>query len=75
MNVYNPYGISLICGLLMYYLNAKDLPKNDQNKKEKKQNSLNYAFLTTIVVFFSMQYYSTNSSSVLEPTISTKFED
>lgn len=74
MNVYNPYVVSLICGLIIYYINAKDSPKSDQKKKEKKQNSLNYAFLTTILVFFSMLYYSTNSN-ILEPTLSTKFEE
>ena len=76
MDIKNPYIVSLCSGGLVYFMYNKNVPENapDTKKKEIKQMKLNYAFLTTLVVFLGMQYYS-NTSIEIEPVLKTKFED
>lgn len=76
MDIKNPYIVSLCSGGLVYIMYSKNLPENstDAKKKEVKQMKLNYAFLTSLVVFLVMQYYS-NSTVEIEPVLKTKFED
>ena len=71
MNIYNPYVASIISGIIVYLLNYKDTKKND---KQKKQTNLNYVFFAMIIVFIFMNYYN-SSSSILEPTLDSKFDD
>lgn len=73
MNMYNPYVVSLSAGLIVYMLTSSK-GKNEDNKT-KRQTNLNYVFLTSLIVFILMQYYSTNSTSTLEPTLDCKFDE
>lgn len=69
MNMNNPYVVSLSAGLLVYLYN-----KPNKQDKIKRQTNLNYVFLTSLIVFILMQYYSTNTTSI-EPTLDCKFEE
>ena len=71
MNMNNPYMVSLSAGLIVYMFTR---PKNKEDNKTKRQTNLNYVFLTSLIVFILMQYYSTNTTS-LEPTLDCKFEE
>lgn len=71
MDIYNPYIASIVSGLIVYMYNYKATSKDD---KTKKQTNLNYVFFTSIIVFIFMNYYN-STSSILEPTLDTKFDD
>lgn len=71
MDIYNPYIVSIISGLMVYFYNYRSTNKDN---KQNKQTNLNYVFLTSIVVFILMNYYNGNSS-ILEPTLDCKFDD
>ena len=71
MNIYNPYIASIISGIIVYLFNYKGTKKDD---KQKKQTNLNYVFFAMIIVFIFMNYYN-SSSSILEPTLDSKFDD
>jgi len=71
MNINNPYIVSLSAGLVVYLFSK---PKNKDDDKIKRQTNLNYVFLTSLIVFILMQYYSTNTTS-LEPTLNCKFDE
>ncbi len=71
MNINNPYFISLSAGLLVYILTK---PNSKDSDKTKRQTNLNYVFLTSLMTFIFMQYYSTNTVS-LEPTLDCKFDE
>lgn len=72
MNINNPYAVSLSAGLIVYIFTKPN--KKDSNDKTKRQTNLNYVFLTSLIVFILMQYYSTNTTS-LEPTLDCKFDE
>ena len=67
----NPYVVSLSAGFVVYILTKS---KSTDNDKTKRQTNLNYIFLTCLLVFILMQYYSTNSTT-LEPTLDCKFDE
>ena len=72
MNINNPYIVSLSAGLVVFMFTK---PKNKvEGDKTKRQTNLNYVFLTSLIVFVLMQYYSTNTIS-LEPTLDCKFDE
>ena len=71
MNINNPYFISLSAGLLVYILTK---PNSKDGDKSERQTNLNYVFLTSLMTFIFMQYYSTNTTS-LEPTLDCKFDE
>lgn len=71
MDIYNPYIVSIISGLMVYFYNYRSTNKDN---KQNKQTNLNYVFLTSIIVFILMNYYNGNSS-ILEPTLDCKFDD
>ena len=71
MNINNPYIVSLSAGLAVYMLTKS---KSKDGDKTKRQTNLNYVFLTSLIVFILMQYYSTNTVS-LEPTLDCKFDE
>lgn len=75
MEYNNPYFVSITAGILVYLLyNNKSKSQDEKKKKEVKQMKLNYAFLTTIVIFFCMQFYGSEPTTI-EPTLRGKFED
>ena len=71
MNMNNPYVISLSAGLMVYLFTK---PNKKEENKSKRQTNLNYVFLTSLIVFIFMQYYSTNSTTI-EPTLDCKFDE
>ena len=71
MNINNPYFISLSAGVLVYILTK---PNSKDGDKTKRETNLNYVFLTSLIAFILMQYYSLNTTS-LEPTLDCKFDE
>jgi len=71
MSMYNPYVVSLSAGLVVYMFTKSNKIKDN---KTNRQTNLNYVFLTSLIVFILMQYYSTNTTS-LEPTLDCKFDE
>jgi len=69
--MYNPYVVSLSAGLVVYMFTKSNKIKDN---KTNRQTNLNYVFLTSLIVFILMQYYSTNTTS-LEPTLDCKFDE
>jgi NhaP-type Na+/H+ or K+/H+ antiporter len=75
MDVYNPYVAAILSGLIVYLYTYKSNDKDGtQDNKHKKQTNLNYVFVTGLFVFIGMNYYNSNSS-VIEPTMLTKYDD
>ena len=72
MTLYNPYLVSLVAGLSVFVY-TKSGKKDDT--KSSKQTNLNYVFLTSLIVFILMQYYSNNADTALEPTLDCKFDE
>ena len=71
MTIYNPYAVSLSAGFLVYMFTK---PNKKDNDKSKRQTNLNYVFLTSLIIFILMQYFSTNTISI-EPTLDCKFDE
>ena len=71
MNINNPYIVSLSAGLIVYMMTKS---KTKDGDKTKRQTNLNYVFLTSLIIFILMQYYSTNTTT-LEPTLDCKFDE
>ena len=71
MNINNPYIVSLSVGLGVYMLTKSS---TKEVNKAKRQTNINYVFLSSLIVFIVMQYYSTNTIS-LEPTLDCKFDE
>ena len=71
MDLQNPYVISIMSGLFVYFLYNSNKTKSN---KEMKQTRLNYSFLTSILVFIFMHYYNNNTSEI-EPVLTTKFDE
>jgi len=76
MDFQNPFYVSILSGIVVYFVyNNNSKQSNKTKNKEIKQMKLNYAFLTTIIVYCCMQYYTSNDTHTIEPTLRTKFED
>ena len=75
----NPYIVSIGAGSLIYYLNITPKQINTKNKtepKDIKQTRLNYAFLTSIIVFLAMQYYiSEDTNNSIEPVCTGPYSE
>ena len=73
MDIYNPYIAAGVSGLLVYFYRSSFNDKTTDNK-QKKHTNLNYVFITSLFVFIIMNYFS-NTTTVLEPTLTSKFEE
>lgn len=71
MSIYNPYAVSLSAGFLVYMFIK---PNKKDDNKNKRQTNLNYVFLTSLLIFILMQYFSNNTTSI-EPTLDCKFDE
>lgn len=78
MDFKNPLIVSIASGLLMYALNTSKTDdtknKTDKQLKDVKQTRLNYAFLTSIVVFLIMHCYTSSDGSSIEHYLSDPFD-